>query len=83
MVINFIACYKDWFKIVCDFLLAFKIVLNIRNCQIKAAQDQIDLRSRTYSQQNHLSLELARTQLIAYNRLIILQNTTQMAQFES
>ena len=41
-------------------------------------------RPMTYSQQNHFySLELARAQLIAYNRLIILKNATQMAQRES
>ena len=39
--------------------------------------------SMTYSQQNHFySLELARAQLIAYNRLFILKNATQMAQRE-
>ena len=44
----------------------------------------VDMRSSTYSQQSHLySLELARAQLIAYNRLILLRNATQIAQRES
>ena len=49
-----------------------------------SASPPTDFRSITYSQQNHFySLELARAQLIAYNRLIILKNATQMAQRES
>ena len=44
----------------------------------------VDMRSSTYGQQSHLySLELARAQLIAYNRLILLRNATQIAQRES
>ena len=44
----------------------------------------VDMRSSTYSQQSQLySLELARAQLIAYNRLILLRNATQIAQRES
>lgn len=44
----------------------------------------VDMRSSTYSQQSpHYSLEWARAQLIAYNRLILLRNATQIAQRES
>ena len=44
----------------------------------------VDMRSSTYSQQSPLySLEWARAQLIAYNRLILLRNATQIAQRES
>jgi len=69
------------------FTKQFPSIPNLNNSTGFESPDSaspVGLRLSTYSQQNHFySLELARAQLIAYNRLIILNNATQMAQRES
>ena len=71
------------------FTNQFPLIPNLNNSAGFESPDSASpptdrFRPMTYSQQNHFySLELARAQLIAYNRLIILKNATQMAQRES
>ena len=71
------------------FTNQFPLIPNLNNSTGFESPDSVSpptdrFQSMTYSQQNHFySLELARAQLIAYNRLIIPKNATQMAQRES